>query len=89
MNELILACALALPPANFMSSPYHVMKSEYDQLVEWLRKNNPDAEVFIHPTPQEDKLKDAGFERVPFTWRGNHIWIRRKEVSDKYIRRSA
>lgn len=56
--------------------------------MEWIRKNNPDAEVFIHPTPQEDKLKEDGWERFPVTWKGEKIWIKRKPKSD-LLRRSA
>lgn len=57
-------------------------KGEVDRLKEWLRKNNPDAEVFITPEGQEEKLKQYGWERVPFRYRDQEIWIQRKPVTD-------
>jgi hypothetical protein len=92
MKELFLACALALPSANFTQPAvvsYQAAKSEQERLTDWLRKNNPGAEVFIHPEPQAGKLKDYGWEKVPFTWRGNQIWIKRKPKSDKKLQASA
>jgi hypothetical protein len=67
-----LLCVLALWSPFFTEDGV-----ERKKLIDWLRKSNPDAEVFIHPAPQEGKLKEAGWERVPFTWRGEKIWIRR------------
>jgi hypothetical protein len=81
IKTLFLTCALALPSANSTQPAivsYQAAKSEQERLTDWLRKNNPGAEVFIHPEPQEEKLKEYGWERVPFTWRGNKIWIKRK-----------
>lgn len=80
-----LICALALPSSHFTRPTivtWHLAQSDEEKLVDWLRKNNPDAEVFIHPNPQEDKMKEIGWERVPFTWKGNQIWIKRKPTSD-------
>lgn len=86
IKELFLTCALAAPAYNFthvkLTEENHIQKEE-EQLKEWLRKNNPDAEVFITPKGQTDRLKEHGYERVPFNWRGNEIWIRRKEISDR------
>lgn len=76
-----LICALSIPSTNFTHPAivsYHAAKSEQESLEDFLHKNNPGAEIFIHPKPQKDKLKEVGFERVPFTWRGNEIWIKRK-----------
>ena len=89
MNPLFLMAALAAQPlgaTGYQITPHMAANifEERRQLEEWLRKNNPDAEIFIHPDPQVDKLEEAGFERVPFTWRGNKIWIRRKPHSDVY-----
>lgn len=77
-----LICALAPRPMSIPSATavrvYQMMRSEEDKLVDWIRKVHPDAEVFIHPDPQEGKLKDHGWERVPMTWKGKQIWIKRK-----------
>lgn len=86
MTKLFLVCALCLPQAHFTRPAivsYQTAKSEEEQLKDWLRKNNPDAEVFITPKGQADKLKEYGFEKVPFTWKGNEIWIQRKPKSDQ------
>lgn len=80
MIEAFLICALSLP-AKHHTRPAIVawqMSSEESQLRDWLHKNNPDAEIFIHPKPKRDILKEHGYEKVPFTWRGNEIWIQRK-----------
>lgn len=90
--EAFLICALAVPGTNYTRPPivsWHLIKSEEDRLRDWLRKNNPDADVFIHPEPAVDRLKEDGWEHVPFTWRGNQIWIKRKPWSDKKIKESA
>jgi len=85
--ELFLVGALSLPSTHHfwpaIGSHQMAGGGEVERLKEWIRKNNPDAEVFIHPNPQEEKLKENGWERVPFTWRGNKIWIQRKPVSDQ------
>lgn len=88
MLKLFLVCALSLPASHFTRPvivSYHMANgNEEERLRRWLRKNNPDAEIFIHDNPQEDLLKEHGFEKVPFTWRGKQIWIRRKEKSDQH-----
>lgn len=84
MNPFLL-CALALPPSNFTRPPvvsHYAAKSEEQKLRDFIERNAPGAEVFIHPNPQRDRLKEYGWERVPFTWRGNDIWIKRKPASD-------
>lgn len=90
--EVFLVCALALPAASHTRPPiisYHATKSEQERLENWIRKNNPDAEVFIHPEPQAERLKKHGWEKVPFTWRGNEIWIQRKPKSDRKMMETA
>lgn len=90
IDVVFLICALSLPASHFTHPPvvpWH-MDSDEDKLKEWLRKNNPDAEVFIHPNPQEGKLKEDGWERVPIVYRGKQIWIKRKPQSDKKLLRS-
>jgi aromatic ring-cleaving dioxygenase len=81
----ILCAALAARPTFFPSlafvKAYQVMKSEKDELVDWLKKNNPDVEVVIHPNP---KLKGPGWERVPLRWKGQQIWIRQKPDKAKH-----
>lgn len=83
--EIFLTCALSLPTVHH-SRPaivsYQMAKSEEDRLIDWLRINNPDAEVFIHHEPQEDRLKNDHWERVPFSWNGKQIWIKRKPRTD-------
>lgn len=84
--EAFLICALMLPSGSFTHPAivsYQTAKSEEERLRDWIHKNNPGAEVFIHPNPQTDKLKEAGYEKVPFSWRGNQIWIQRKPKSDQ------
>lgn len=84
--------ALAPPSPNFTRPPivsYHMARSEEEQLVDWLKKNNPGVEVFIHPTPQEGKLKEWGWERFPATYKGKQIWIKRPPKSDHKLRSSA
>ena len=90
MNLAFLLCALALPSPyfTFQIVPYH-MDSEEERLKAWLRKNNPDATVYIDKNPQEDWLKREGFERVPINYKGKQIWIRREPKSDKTMREGA
>ncbi len=84
--EAFLTCALALPAANHTRpaiSYSSAMKDEVEKLKDFIHKNNPDAEIFITPHGQRDKLHEYGWERVPFNWRGNEIWIQRKPKSDQ------
>lgn len=69
--------ALSAPAFNFTRPPL-MASSEREQLIDWLRKNNPEADVFISPKVDEGKLKEQGWERVPFRWKDNEIWIQRK-----------
>lgn len=83
--ELFLICALSLPSTHHTRpeiTPWQMVKSEIERLKDFIHKNNPDAEIFIHPNPQEDVLRKNGWERVPFEWRGNKIWIKRKPKAD-------
>lgn len=92
MNELLLICALAVPSPHFTHPPLNnatAVDYERAKIEKFIHRYAPEAEIFIHERPQEDKLIEHGWERVPFTHRGAQIWIRRKEQSDKYIRRSA
>jgi hypothetical protein len=86
MYLAILICALSLPAANFNHGivSYHAMKSEEDQLKDAIRKRNPDIEdIFITPRGQSDKLKEYGWEKVPWTWKDLEIWVQRKPKSDQ------
>lgn len=90
--EAFLVCALSLPSPSFTRPAivsYQAAKSEEERLKDFIHKNDPDAEVFITPKGQEGKLKEHGFERLPFTWRGNEIWIQRKPRSDQKLLESA
>lgn len=91
MIELFLMCSLSLPAMSFTRPPMVVWfgSNEEARLVAWLRKNNKDAEIFIHENPRVDKLKEYGYERIPFSYNNQQIWIRRKPVSDKRPRTGA
>jgi hypothetical protein len=81
-----LTCAMSLPALNYTRPAivsYHAARNEEDKLRDWIQKNNPDSDVFIHENPQEGKLKEYGWERFPATYKGKQIWIRRSPVSDK------
>jgi hypothetical protein len=84
--EAFLICALALPAANYTQPPivsWQAAKSEEDRLKDWLKKNHDVEDVFITPRGQSDKLKEYGWERVPFKWKDLEIWIQRKPRSDR------
>lgn len=90
--EAFLVCALAVPSLRFTRPAiisWFAAKSEESKLIDWIKKNNPDSEVFINEKPQEEKLKEYGWERFPATYKGKQIWIRRKPISDKRIQCSA
>lgn len=80
-----MVCALSLPSTHHSWPgivPYQMIKSEVDRLKEFIHKTDPEAEIFITPQGQEGRLKEYGWERVPWTWRGNQIWIQRKPATD-------
>lgn len=83
--EVFLVCALAVP-STYHSRPWFASQDEKSKIVDWIRKWNPGSDVFIHPQPQEDKLKEDGWERFPATWKGEKIWIKRKPKSDRFLR---
>lgn len=92
LPEAFLIAALSLPSAHFTKPPilsWRMEKSEQDKLIDWIKKNAPGAEVFIHPNPQDEVFEQNHWERVPFTWRGNKIWIKRKPSDIKMIGTSA
>lgn len=89
---IFLTAALSLPGANYTRPPIvsvQAIKSEEDQLKDWIKKKGDFEEVFIHDNPQEDKLKEYGWERVPYTWKGKGIWGRRRPKSDQKLREAA
>jgi hypothetical protein len=89
--ELFLIAALSPRPMSVAHAgtraainAYHLMKStDEEKLTRWIRKNNPDAEVFITPRGDAEKLKEHGWERLPFSWNNKEIWIKRKPKSDQ------
>lgn len=84
--ELFLTCALSLPSTNFTRppiTPWQASKDQEDKLAEWLRKHAEIDDVFITPKGQRDKLKESGWEQVPFTIDDKEIWIQRKQKNDK------
>ncbi len=86
IQEAFLLCALASPGVNYTRPPivsHHLMSNELDDLNKMIDKLHPGAEVFITPKGQAGKLKEHGWERAPFTWKGEEIWIRRRPSSDK------
>lgn len=72
---LIIAMAIG-------DGPFSRHDRERRRLEKFLRRNDPDAEIFFTEKGQEEKLKEYGWERVPFTWRGLEIWILRKHKPD-------
>lgn len=92
MKELFLACALALPASSYTKPSilsWNTTANAEQQLIDWLKKNNPDCEVFINPKPQEGLLKEHGWERFPAKINGKEVWIQRKPKSDKKMLREA
>ena len=90
MKGLFLLCALALPASQHTRPPivsYHAMTDE--EAADRIRKIHDFDEVYIHEKPQEDKLKESGFERYPALWGGKQIWIRRKPHFDKKMLEAA
>jgi hypothetical protein len=78
-----LLCAMALPASHFTRPPmvhWQMAKSEEEQLRDWIRENNPDAQVHISPAPPEDEHR---WERAPMTWNGNGIWIKPKPKTEQ------
>lgn len=61
---------------------------EEKKLKDWLKKGGAE-EVFIHPNPDRERLWEHGWEKVPFRWRDNDIWIRRKPNLQSRIETSA
>lgn len=85
--ELFLVCALATPAANFPRVhmvEHNYIHDELEQLQEWIRQNNPGAEIHIVQGDGDSAiLKKNGWERLPFSWRGCQVWIRRKPYTDE------
>lgn len=85
--EAFLVCALALPAASFTRPAilsWFAAKSEEDRLKEWLKKPGGIEDVFITPKGAADRLREYGWERVPFTWKNKEIWVQRKPKSDQH-----
>lgn len=91
MNPFLL-CALAIPSSNFTRPTivsYHAAKNEEDQVKDFIRDKDPYANVLITPKADPDRMKKEGWERVPFRWKDNEIWIQRKPRSDQKLGESA
>lgn len=88
--EAFLVCAMSLP-AKHHTRPVMVAskRDEIQDLKDFIRRGDPGAEVFITPKGQPEKLHDYGWEKVPFNWNGQEIWIQRKPKSDKRMETSA
>lgn len=92
MIELFLICALSLPSVNFTHPTlisYHLVDREEEQLKDWLRKHQEIDDVFITPKGQADKLKEHGWEQLPFSINDKEVWIQRRPKSDKKTIRSS
>jgi hypothetical protein len=74
MKSLFLICALALPAASFTTN--NDWKKEYDMLITFIRERVPDAQIYIG----EDRKPGIEWEKVPFTWRENYIYIKRPDI---------
>lgn len=88
LTKTILTCALGLSSFGWkghtrIEGTKILAQSEEQRLRNWIHKNNPGCEIFITPKGQAEKLKEYGWEKVPFMWRGNEIWIQRKPAEDK------
>lgn len=86
IEAIFLVCAMSLP-SSFHTWPgivsYHAANSEEKDIRDFIKRHHPDAEIFIHPVPDDKRLKDHGWERVPFNWKGNEVWIQRKPKPDQ------
>lgn len=80
MTALFLICAMSLPSLNHTRpaiTPWSMAKNEEDQLKDFIRKNEPEAEVKITPRGNSKKWKEYGWEKIPWIWKDNEIWIKR------------
>lgn len=91
MTSAFLIAALCAPPAG--ARGYQIDRGGTEvavirmiseaELEEQIKRHNPDIEeVFIHPFPQEDKLKEHFWIKLPFLWNDKQVWIKRKPVHD-------
>ena len=88
MNALFLICALSLPATHYhleITDDDRARIEEIRKIREFINKVHPGAGIVIVPPGSQDDelLRDSGLERLPFTYRGDQIYIRRKPVSDK------
>lgn len=89
IKELFLICALAAPASNFKQ---HMVDQDdwlgqFESLTDFIDKVAPNAEIRIN---SENEVPEGfGWEKLPFTWNDKNIYIKRPEVGDKYVRRSA
>lgn len=65
---------------------YHAMTNE--EMAESIRKIHDFEEVYIHPNPNEEKLKEHGWEKYPAWINKNHVWIKRKPHTDSPQKRA-
>lgn len=92
MIELFLICALSLPSTNFTRPAivsYHAAIRDEKDLMEDLKKHREIDDVFITPKGQADKLREHGWEQLPFSINDKEVWIQRRPKSDKKIKGAA
>lgn len=80
--EAFLVCALSLTAVNFYTTtPQHILILEIESIKDFVNRIHPGAEVQI--VQEENKPTDPHWERLPFTWRGFSIYIKRHHIFDQ------
>lgn len=91
--ELFLICALSAQPAGaqgYQINPgveIQVIRTinghtDEEDIKKKIRRNGEIEDIYIHENPQADKMREHGWERLPFTWDNKQIWIKRTPKSD-------
>jgi len=76
--------SLALPAIPFRTEIEHNKRltEELKELKVFIERHAPGAHIVV--TIDSSDFREAGFERLPFTWRGMNIWIKRTDVLDHH-----
>ncbi len=82
IREVFLICALALPPVQFHEpETIHEWIEQYQELKKFIHRIHPEAELLI--TTIDSPPRDRQYEKLPFTWNGHWVWIKRRPIFDK------
>lgn len=85
--------ALALPAVHYKTEILEDEQKieEIRRLREFIERVAPGAQVWIVPpgSTKDEVAKKSHLERLPFTWNGDNIYIRRKTVYDMKVKVSA